>query len=323
LRQWNVDLPVVAEAEAEDRAGLGVPRATHHGRIRRSRARPPQASVAADHDSWRVNKLGQLMVRVILPEEKSAELTAHEITMGDYAAYVRSRADHYGSEHRRLSWIREPIKRHFNEIAGLQREAAPTAANPEDALTDQQLQLPVRHISALQAVAFCVWVSQEEGVTEDQLAFRVRDGLQKEGESVLEVLERKLLQNSSPLQSCARNARGYRLPFSDEWEFRFAEPEFTNLSDDRLRDQFGWFRGNSQLEILPIGGKRPHRLGVFDVWGNVTEWCIASLDETHVEFEALGSSYESPLGKMRPITPGYEVFGGHRTIGFRMIRTLD
>ncbi len=194
---------------------------------------------------------------------------------------------------------------------------------PEEALSASQLQLPVRHISALQAVAYCVWASLQDGIPEDQLAFRLRANLQGEDTTVLDAMESQLGQSASPLDDCDQQASGYRLPFSDEWEFLFDEPSLLDVAADDLQDQLGWYRGNSQLEIHPVAAKRPHRLGVFDAWGNVTEWCLLGSRETHVPFESLGSSYESALGAMRPIRPGIEVFGGHRTIGFRMIRRLD
>ncbi len=190
---------------------------------------------------------------------------------------------------------------------------------PENSLSARQLQLPVRHISALQAVAYCVWTSLQEGIPEDQLAFRIRAHLRDDHTSLLEGLEQQLGESSSPLERCDRQARGYRLPFSDEWECLFDGPALWEFKDDQLRDELGWYRGNSQLELHPVAGKRPHPLGVFDVWGNVTEWTVAGVRETHVPFETLGSSYESALGVMRPLVPGIEVFGGHRTIGFRML----
>ncbi len=53
---------------------------------------------AIGEDSWRVNQLGQCLIRVTLSDGRQAEVASHEITLGDYVAYARSRATRYGPE---------------------------------------------------------------------------------------------------------------------------------------------------------------------------------------------------------------------------------
>ena len=69
----------------------------------------------------------------------------------------------------------------------------------------------------------------------------------------------------------------YRLPTEAEWEYvarggKYYEEGYKYAGSDRLKD-VGWFDENSSKETKPVGLKHPNQLGIFDLSGNVCEWC--------------------------------------------------
>ena len=78
------------------------------------------------------------------------------------------------------------------------------------------------------------------------------------------------------------SANGYRLPTECEWEYAAKggnplAPDwvgYTYAGSDN-RDDVAWYYGNTQTDLgwVPVGTKAPNRLGLYDMSGNVREWC--------------------------------------------------
>ncbi len=139
---------------------------------------------------------------------------------------------------------------------------------------------PVEHVSWLDAVRFCNASSKKDGL---RAYYDIAD---------------ENVRISSP------NGSGYRLPTEAEWEYacRAGKPTKYCYGDDpsKLGD-YAWYLHNSERITHPIKQRLPNGFGLYDMHGNVWEWCQDGYDAAYYQ--------RSP----RADPPG-ESDGSHRVI---------
>lgn len=108
--------------------------------------------------------------------------------------------------------------------------------------------LPVEGVSWWDAVRFCNALSRHEGLSPAYVLPADPEGVEWDP-----------------------SADGYRLPTEAEWEHA-CRAGTTGARYGPL-DEIAWYRGNSQERMHDVGGRTPNAWGLYDMVGNVWEWC--------------------------------------------------
>lgn len=195
---------------------------------------------------WRVNNTGLTMLR-IRPGKVSNDdgdpvrvaedflLSDREISVGLFQRFMED--PDYPASEKPKDW------------GGVATHVSPTK------------KYPVQRVSWFDAVMFCNWLSQRE---------ELQPCYERTGEKWKDAQGKETEYDDWRL---APSAHGYRLPTGAEWEYACRAGSTTTYSfgdDVKWLDVYGVYRADS---AEACGSKLPNAWGLFDMHGNVAEWC--------------------------------------------------
>lgn len=162
-------------------------------------------------------------------------------------------------------------------------------------------------VAFTEALQYCRWLSDEEMIPENQMCYP----------AVPDITDQIVL----PQETLLRN--GYRLLTEPEWEYACRAGSVTPWffgSNESHAEQFAWSLLNSMDHVRSVGFLRPNEFGLFDMSGNVAEWCHSSRGD--LGHPLRGGAFRMAGIQLRSARRYFQSATGYSFTGFRIARTL-
>lgn len=127
------------------------------------------------------------------------------------------------------------------------------------------------------------------------------------------------------------NTNGFRLPDTTEWLYAAAGGENSKYFGSDEIEEVGWYDKNSESPNI-VADKKPNKYGLYDMSGNLREWCLNATSKDDFDKYLLGGDFDSSkddcsfAGNMDKIN-NHKTFPyadpNYSDIGFRIVRKAE
>ena len=197
-------------------------------------------------------------------------------------------------------------------------------------------ELRIKYETQHEVTVDCFWIGRYEVTQKEYIEIMEENPSTFKGEN----LPVNMVNRKNAIEFCEKFSKKYdvkaRLPYEAEWEYACRGGTSTRYYwGNEINGDYCWYIANSDKTTHPVGLKKPNAFGLYDMSGNVWEWCMDRYDEDYYqnsppknpegarsgsEYVLRGGNWNGDIGLVRSSFRNWSNEGSpHNTFGFRIV----
>ena len=147
------------------------------------------------------------------------------------------------------------------------------------------LQNPLENVNWYECIVFCNELTKKVTGSDNECVYRVL-GI---------VYDKKALE-ANQIPEIRGDKKGFRLPYENEWEWAAkggSEDKWPGTDDESKLGEYAWYRGSNAWKTHEVKMKKPNGYGLYDMSGNVMEFCWEKYSSSSDARLARGGNWDS------------------------------